>query len=95
MVCTDSDNPHDYAAWSIAGARADQFGYFGRLWTWASSPCAEWRGVDRDRYTGPFTRVTANPILVVGNTFDPATRYEGAQLVDRLMPRSSLLTLHG
>ena len=39
--------------------------------------------------------VTANPILVVGNTFDPATRYEGAQIVDRLMPRSSLLTVHG
>jgi len=96
VFCTDSDNPHDYAAWSIAGARADaRFGYFGRYFTWISSPCAEWRGVDRDRYTGPFTRVTANPILVVGNTFDPVTRYEAAQLVDRLMPRSSLLTLRG
>ena len=96
VSCSDSDNPDDYAAWSIAGARADaRFGYFGRLWTWVSSLCAEWRGFDRDRYMGPFNRVTANPILVVGNTFDPATRYEGAQLVDRLMPRSALLTVRG
>ncbi|MDP9294883.1 MAG: alpha/beta hydrolase [Actinomycetota bacterium] len=96
VACSDSDNPDDYAAWSIAGAKADaEFGYFGRIWTWASSICAEWRGFDRDRYMGPFNRVTANPILVVGNTFDPATRYEGAQIVHRLMPRSSLLTVHG
>jgi hypothetical protein len=96
VACSDSDNPDAYAAWSIAGARSDaQFGYFGRPWTWASSICAEWRGFDRDRYMGPFTRSTANPILVVGNTFDPATRYQGAQTVNRLMPRSSLLTVHG
>ena len=68
VACSDSDNPHDYRAWSINGALADaRFGYFGRLWTWVSSICAEWPGVDRDRYTGPFTRATANPVLVVGN----------------------------
>ena len=72
-----------------------QFGYFGRLWTWASSICAEWRGFDRDRYMGPFNRATANPVLVVGTRFDPATRYEGAQLVAGLLPSSALLTVHG
>ena len=97
VACSDSDNPDAYAAWSVAGAEADaRYGYFGRLFTWwPSSLCAEWRGFDRDRYMGPFTRTTANPILVVGNTFDPTTRYEGAQIVHRLMPRSSLLTVHG
>ena len=64
-------------AWSINGALADaQFGYFGRPWTWTSSICAEWPGSDNDRYTGPFTRATANPVLVVGNRFDPATPYQ-------------------
>jgi pimeloyl-ACP methyl ester carboxylesterase len=96
VACSDSDNPNDYAAWSIAGRQADaRFGYFGRIWTWASSICAEWRGFDHDRYMGPFNRVTANPVLVVGTRFDPATRYEGAQIVDRLLPRSALLTVHG
>jgi pimeloyl-ACP methyl ester carboxylesterase len=95
VSCSDSDNPHHYAAWSINGALADaRFGYFGRIWTWASSLCAEWPGSDRDRYTGPFTRKTANPVLVVGNHFDPATRYEGAVLVDQLLPRSALLSVH-
>ena len=55
VACSDSTNPRSYAAWSINGALADaQFGYFGRLWTWASSICAEWPGADRDRYTGPW-----------------------------------------
>jgi pimeloyl-ACP methyl ester carboxylesterase len=96
VACSDSDNPHRYAAWSINGALADaRSGYFGRAWTWASSICAEWPGADRDRYTGPFTRRTANPVLVVGNRFDPATRYEGAVIVHRLLPRSALLSVHG
>ncbi|WP_270040015.1 alpha/beta hydrolase [Solirubrobacter ginsenosidimutans] len=96
VACSDSNNPRLYAAWSINGALADaQFGYFGRLWTWASSICAEWPGRDKDRYMGPFNAVTANPVLVVGNRFDPATRYEGALTVRGLLPRSALLTVEG
>ena len=96
VACSDSDNPDHYAAWSINGALADaRFGYFGRIWTWTSSICAEWPGFDHDRYMGPFTRSTANPVLVVGNHFDPATRYEGAVIVDQLLPRSALLSVHG
>jgi hypothetical protein len=34
-------------------------------------------------------------VLVVGNRFDPATPYHGAVTVDRLLPRSRLLTLAG
>jgi hypothetical protein len=34
-------------------------------------------------------------VLVVGNLFDPATPYHGAVTVDRLLPRSRLLTLAG
>ena len=43
----------------------------------------------------PWNRATANPVLVVGNLFDPATPYHGAVTVDRLPPRSRLLTLAG
>jgi pimeloyl-ACP methyl ester carboxylesterase len=96
VACSDSDNPDGHSHWSLAGGAADQtFGYFGRPWTWASSPCAVWEGFDDDRYLGPFNRATANPVLVVGNLFDPATRYEGAVLVDNLLPNSSLLTVKG
>ncbi len=34
-------------------------------------------------------------MLVVGNQFDPATRYEGAVTVAGLLPNSRLLTVHG
>ena len=96
VACSDSVNPRSYLAWSVNGALADaQFGYFGRIWTWASSICAEWPGHDADRYLGPWNRVTANPVLVVGNRWDPATRYEGALTVRNLLPRSALLTVEG
>jgi TAP-like protein len=68
---------------------------FGRIWTWASSICADWPRADQDRYTGPCDGHTANPVLVIGNRFDPATRYEGAVTVANLLPDSRLLTLHG
>jgi len=95
VACADADDPHDYAAWSVAGAAADLTSTFGRIWTWISSICAEWPGADEDRYAGPFTATTAHPVLVVGNTFDPATRYEGAVTVHDLLPSSALLTVNG
>lgn len=94
VACSDTDNPSSYRAWERAGARADaEYGYFGRIWTWASSPCARWPFRDRDRYTGPYATATATPVLVVGNLFDPATRYEGAQRVRELLDGSALLTV--
>jgi pimeloyl-ACP methyl ester carboxylesterase len=96
VACSDSVNPDSYAAWSTAGAQADaDNGYFGRIWTWASAICAEWPHADSDRYMGPFDRETANPVLVIGNLYDPATPYHGAQVVADLLPNSALLTLHG
>jgi pimeloyl-ACP methyl ester carboxylesterase len=96
VACSDSDNPDSYDAWSAAGAEADAAnGYFGRIWTWISSPCAEWPNADSDRYMGPFDNNTANPVLVIGNLFDPATPYHGAQVVADLLPNSALLTVHG
>jgi hypothetical protein len=59
------------------------------------STCAVWTGFDEDRYMGPFDAETANPVLVVGPRFDPATRYEGAVTVAGLLPDSSLLTIDG
>jgi hypothetical protein len=96
VACADTDNPSSPDAWSVAARDADrEFGYFGRAWTWVSSSCAVWPGADRDRYTGPFTARTANPVLVIGNRYDPATRYQGAVTVSNLLPRARLLTLDG
>lgn len=94
VACADSDNPDSYSAWSAAGAAADATGYFGRIWTWVSSICAAWPRGDSDRYSGPWNTWTANPVLVIGNQFDPATRYQGAVTAAALLPNSRLLTVH-
>jgi pimeloyl-ACP methyl ester carboxylesterase len=96
VACSETHNPSNIGAWPRAARAQDrQFPYFGRPWTWFSSICEPWPGWDRDHYDGPFTRTTANPVLVVGTRFDPATPYHGAVTVDRLLPRSRLLTLAG
>jgi pimeloyl-ACP methyl ester carboxylesterase len=95
VMCTDSDNPHSYPGFSTAAQRADETTVFGSLWTWYSSICIDWPFSNADRYTGPWTHWTANPVLVIGNTFDPATPYENAVAASQLLPNSRLLTLHG
>jgi pimeloyl-ACP methyl ester carboxylesterase len=96
VMCSDSDNPRSVSAWKRAADASDRaFPYFGRLLTWISSICQPWPGKDTDRYTGPFTKPTANPVLIVGARFDPITRYQGAVTLARLLPRSRLLTMNG
>jgi pimeloyl-ACP methyl ester carboxylesterase len=96
VACSETHNPPNVGAWSKAARAQDrQYPYFGRLWTWVSSICQPWPGWDDDHFDGPWNHTTANPVLVVGNLFDPATPYHGAVTVDRLLPRSRLLTLAG
>ncbi|NKG22014.1 alpha/beta hydrolase [Paeniglutamicibacter sp. ANT13_2] len=95
VLCTDSRNPAKAENWSRYAAAASKTAPgFGQLWTWASAPCASttWTAKDEDSYMGPFTRRTKNPMLVVGNYWDPATNYSGAQKVAKLMPNSRLLS---
>ncbi len=95
VLCTDGLNPRDAGNWPGYADAADRKAPdFGRLWTWASAPCASktWTVRDEDSFRGPFTRRTANPLLVVGNYWDPATNYDGAVKVASLLPNSRLLS---
>jgi hypothetical protein len=95
VLCTDGLNPKDAASWPWyahqAGERAPDF---GPLWAWSSAPCASttWTVRDEDAYRGPFTRRTVNPVLVVGDYYDPATNYLGAVKAASLLPNSRLLS---
>jgi pimeloyl-ACP methyl ester carboxylesterase len=95
--CSDSVNPQDFAAWQAAADKAEAtFGRFGRFWNWALSPCRSWpTTAGQDRYMGPWTARTSSPVLIVGNYFDPATPYQGAETASKLLPNSRLLSYAG
>ena len=95
VACLDTDNPSDRSAWSDAADLGDASGYFTRPWTFDSSPCATWPFESDDRYQGPWTAETANPVLIMATTHDPATPYDGALAVADLLPNSHLITVHG
>ena len=69
--------------------------YVGSLWAYLALPCALWRGHATERYTGPWSTRTRNPVLIIGTSYDPATPYSNAVRVRRLLPNSTLLTVHG
>ena len=72
VACADSVNPRDPAAWPRAVAQQAQFApVFAANWTYASEPCSTWPVVSEDHYLGPFDRVTAAPVLVIGNVPRP------------------------
>lgn len=95
VLCTDSRNPAKAENWSRYAENAGKSALgFGQQWTWTSAPCASqtWKAKDEDAYRGPFTKRTVNPMLAVGNFWDPATNYTGAQKVAKLMPNTRLLS---
>lgn len=94
--CADIDAPHSYNAYATAAADAErQYDYFGPRNAWASSICAVWPGPSAGRYTGPWNARTANPVLIVGNQYDPATRYANAVTLAHMLPSAALLTVAG
>jgi hypothetical protein len=92
--CADTQYPSTFAAFHLIGRYAELGSPFGSYWWWGNAPCADWP-VNDDRYTGPWTARTSAPVLVVGNYYDPATDYAGAQAVARLLRGSRLLSYAG
>jgi pimeloyl-ACP methyl ester carboxylesterase len=95
IACTDGLQAASAASWPAAAAAADRRArYFGADYAWFSVQCAQntWTARDQDIYRGPFDRRTAAPVLVVGSVWDPATSYDNAVKVTRLLPNSRLVS---
>jgi pimeloyl-ACP methyl ester carboxylesterase len=93
--CTDALHPADASSWPALMAKADKRApYFGRAWGWETAQCARktWTARDEDAYTGPWTKHTAAPVLIVGTKWDPATNYDDAVSAAKQLPNSRLLS---
>jgi len=55
--------------------------------------CASWPVRHPDRWAGPWNRKTPNPVLVVGNYYDPATQYKFAQRMARELGNARLISV--
>jgi pimeloyl-ACP methyl ester carboxylesterase len=97
ITCGDTDNPRDPYRYGEVGRALDATTapYVGSRWAYAGLVCAPWTGRSTERHTGPWDSWTRNPVLVIGNRYDPATPYRNAVVVDDLLPNSTLLTVDG
>ncbi len=94
VMCTDTWHASDPNSWIAANARAAaKAPHFSRIWGWSDVQCATnyWKAKDEDAYRGGFSKKTASPVMIVGNYYDPATNYTGAEAAKRLMPNSYLV----
>ncbi|MFG3055198.1 alpha/beta fold hydrolase [Kitasatospora sp. NPDC048239] len=68
---------------------------FGRYQAFDAPACASWPAPARDaeRYSGPWNRRTANPVLVIGNLYDPATQYKFAQRMQQQLGSAVLVSV--
>jgi len=92
--CGDTEYPSTFAEFLAIDGFAQAGSRFGPYWWWFNAGCTDWPVAD-DRYVGPWRARTSAPVLVVGNFFDPATDYAGAEATDRLLRNSQLLSYAG
>jgi hypothetical protein len=95
VTCTDARHPGNASSWPAQAKAADKRAkYFGAKWAWTTVQCAtqSWTVKDEDAYRGPFNRRTAAPVLVLGNTYDPATNHAEAVSTAKLIPNSRLIS---
>jgi pimeloyl-ACP methyl ester carboxylesterase len=97
ITCADTDNPDDPYRYGEVGRALDATTapYVGSRWAYLGLVCAPWAGRSTERHTGPWDSWTRNPVLVIGNRYDPATPYRNAVVVHDLLPNSTLLTVDG
>jgi hypothetical protein len=92
--CIDRPWPHSLTAWQTAAASAARAApMFGAAIMWGSLPCAYWpvRPAPQVRLRG----AGAPPILVVGNTRDPATPFRWAKALAADLKPGVLLAWNG
>ncbi|KAL1757025.1 Alpha/Beta hydrolase protein [Schizophyllum commune] len=76
---------------TIVSASANVSPLFGPRWGDPGNACFAWPARAVERYTGPWDNKLKNKILIIGNTADPITPFENAQLMTQLLGDSAVL----
>jgi pimeloyl-ACP methyl ester carboxylesterase len=93
--CVDAPMPRNPAAYpGFANWFESAHPTYGRAEAFSEEGCANWPRTS-ERYAGPWNRRTAQTVLVVNGTYDPATRYTFARRMTRELGNARLLTLDG
>jgi pimeloyl-ACP methyl ester carboxylesterase len=96
IACSEQTGPRLPQLWPLAARLADlQTPYFGASWAYVSEPCSTWPAFDRDRYTGPYTKATSAPLLLITARYDAAAPYARARALAQALPGARLLTVEG
>jgi pimeloyl-ACP methyl ester carboxylesterase len=96
VKCAESPNPRDPNAYfALADLATRRAGAVGPYWVWLDEECAAWPAIAADQYTGPWNTPAANPILLLNNTYDPATPYSEAAVMAKTLANARLLTIDG
>jgi pimeloyl-ACP methyl ester carboxylesterase len=94
VMCADTQYRNPFAYYAALDGWAAKGSVFGPYWWWFNVSCARWP-LSPDRYAGPWTARTSAPVLVIGNYFDPATDYAGAQAAAKWLKNARLLSYAG
>lgn len=93
--CTDKPFPRIPQLYpAVAAAWERESPTFGRYQATSDLlTCATWPVPRPDRYAGPWHKRTPNPVVVVGNYYDPATQYEFSKRMARQLGNARLLSV--
>jgi len=94
VQCTDAHWPHSWARWQKDNKRyAAKYPFLTWNNAWYNAPCAFWKGKSHTpvKINGHHTK----SVLLIDETLDAATPYEGSLEVRRLYPHSSLIAEPG
>jgi pimeloyl-ACP methyl ester carboxylesterase len=95
VVCGDTPAPPPDQYAPLAGQILERVGPIGLVSLWGDEPCASWPAQAAAAYSGPWNTATSAPILVIGNTSDPATPYQNALGMVASLANARLLTVAG
>ena len=93
--CTDKPFARTNRFWAQTAAKWEKESpTFGRYQAASDLlTCPTWPTRNPDRWIGPWHRKTPNPVVVVGNYYDPATQYRFAQRMAKELGNARLISV--